>query len=148
MHSLKHTRLKEAGMSSSTISGTQRISEPDIDPRDTGIRILLTLVFTVVASVLNTLVGVLVAFSLLWALITRRPPHPRLRSLANIIITYEYRIHRYITYNDAEVPFPFSDLSNPLEAPTWDGEATTAEAVGLTPRRQSHRNDVQDPREP
>ncbi|MBW2286635.1 MAG: DUF4389 domain-containing protein [Deltaproteobacteria bacterium] len=135
-------------MSGSTISDAQRIYQLDIDPRDTGIRILLTLLFTVVASVLDTLVGVLVAFSLLWALITRQAPHPRLRSLANRIITYGYRIDRYVTYNDAEVPFPFSDLSNPLEAPTWDGEAATAEAVGLTPRRQPHRDDEPDPREP
>ena len=134
-------------MSSSTVRDAPVISELDIDPRDTGIRILLTLLFTVVASVLDTLLGVLVAFGVLWALITRQPPHPRLRSLANRIITYEYRIHRYVTYNDAEVPFPFSDLSNPLEAPTWDGEAATAEAVGLTPRRQPHRDDEPDPRE-
>ena len=134
-------------MSDSTFADTPGISEIHIDPRDTGIRILLTLLFMVVASVLNTLVGVLVAFSLLWALITRRPPHPRLRSLANRVITFEYRIHRYITYNDAEVPFPFSDFSDPLEAPTWDGEAATAEAVGLTPRRRSHSDDEPDPRE-
>ncbi len=70
-------------MSDSTFADTPGISEIHIDPRDTGIRILLTLLFMVVASVLNTLVGVLVAFSLLWALITRQPPHPRLRSLAN-----------------------------------------------------------------
>lgn len=135
-------------MSSPTFADAPRIPELHIDPRDTGIRILLTLLFTVVASVLDTLVGVLVAFSVLWALITRQPPHPRLRSLANRIITYEYRIHRYITYNDAEVPFPFSDLSSPLEAPTWDGESATAEAVGLTPRRQPHRDDEPDPGRP
>lgn len=127
-------------MSSSTFSDAPEISELDIDPRDTGIRILLTLLFMLVASVLNTLVGVLVAFSVLWALITRRSPHPRLRALANRVITYQYRINRYITYNGADVPFPFSDLPDPLEASTWQGEATTAEAVGLSPRRR-HRSD-------
>lgn len=135
-------------MSASTVSDSPRISELALDPRDTGIRILLTLIFMIVASVINSLLGVLVAFGLLWALITRRPPHPRLRSLANRIVTYEYRIHRYITYNDAEVPFPFSDLPNPLEAPSWDGEAATAEAVGLTPRRPRQRDDEPVPREP
>ncbi len=135
-------------MSGSTFADVPKIHELHIDPRDTGIRILLTLLFTVVASVLDTLVGVLVVFSLLWALITRRAPHPRLRSLANRIITYEYRIHRYITYNDAQVPFPFSDLPNPLEAPTWDGESATAEAVGLTRRMQPYPDDEPDPGEP
>lgn len=135
-------------MSASTVSDAPKISELDLDPRDTGIRILLTLIFMIVASVINSLLGVLVAFSLLWALITRRPPHPRLRSLANRIVTYEYRIHRYITYNDAEVPFPFSDLPNSLEAPSWDGEAATAEAVGLTPRKPRQRDDEPVQREP
>jgi len=128
-------------MSSSTLSDAPTLSELDIDPRDTGIRILLTLLFTLVASVLNTLVGLLVAFSLLWTLVTRQSPHPRLRSLANRIITYQYRINRYITYNSADVPFPFSDLPNSLEAPTWEGESPTAEAVGLSPRRRPRRND-------
>ena len=82
-------------MSSSTISETPEISELDLDRRDTGIRILLTLLFTIVVSVLDTLLGVLVGFSLLWALITRTPPNPRLRALANRIISYEYRIHRH-----------------------------------------------------
>jgi hypothetical protein len=135
-------------MSHSTLSDPETCSEIDIDPRDTGIRILLTLLFTIVASVLDTLLGVLVAFSVLWALITRQAPHPRLRSLANRIVSYGYRIARYITYNDAEVPFPFSDLAQPLEAPTWDGEGATAEAVGLAPRRRRQRENEVDPLDP
>jgi len=135
-------------MSSSTLSDAPQLANIDIDPRDTGIRIVLTLLFMVVASLLDTVVGVLVVFSVLWALITRQPPNPRLRSLANRIITFEYRIRRYVTYNDAEVPFPFSDLPDPLEAPTWEGEAATAEAVGLNPRRRARGDDEGDPREP
>jgi hypothetical protein len=148
VQSQQSNHSQEASMSASTVSDAPKISELDLDPRDTAIRILLTLLFTIVTSVLNTLLRVLVAFSLLWALITRRAPHPRLRSLANRIISYEYRLNRYITYNDAAVPFPFSDLPRPLEEPTWKGEAETAEAVGLTPRRPRQRDDEPVPREP
>jgi|GEM_PF-1782111 len=133
-------------MSHSTATDSPRIGDLDLDPRDTAIRILLTLLFTIVASVLDTLVRVLVAFSLLWALFTRRAPHPRLRALANRVITYGYRLDRYITYNDGAVPFPFSDLPDPLEAPSWVDEAATAEAVGLTPRRPPRRDDEPDSR--
>jgi hypothetical protein len=34
-------------------------------------------------------------------------------------VSYSYRIWRYITYNEAQVPFPFSEFPAPLE-PTTD----------------------------
>ena len=82
---------------------------------DTGIRILLTLLFVAVASVLRAVVVVIVIFELLWALITQRAPSLRVREFANRVIAYHYRLHRYLTYNEATVPFPFSPFPPALE---------------------------------
>ncbi len=82
---------------------------------DTGIRILLTILFAVVANVLKTVTIVIVLFELLWALITRRAPSVRVRDFANRVIAYYYRLNRYLTYNEATVPFPFSPFPPALE---------------------------------
>ena len=98
---------------------------------DTGIRILLTILFAVVASVLRTVVIVIVIFELLWALITRSVPSVRLREFANYVIAYHYRVLRYITYNESNPPFPFADLPAELEPPAWSSRSAESEALGL-----------------
>ena len=82
---------------------------------ETGIRVLFTILFWVVAEVLKTVVNVMVIFELLWTLVTQRAPKLAVRDLANRVIAYHYRIQRYLTYNDATRPFPFSPLPDPLE---------------------------------
>lgn len=94
----------------------QEIRETAEIPRaDTGIRILLTILFAVVASVLRTVVAVIVVFELLWALITRQAPSLRVREFANRVVAYSYRVYRYLTYNEATVPFPFSPFPPAVE---------------------------------
>ena len=87
----------------------------EIPRADTGIRILLTILFAAVAGVLRAVVIVIVIFELLWALITQRVPSVRMREFANRVIAYNYRLHRYLTYNEATVPFPFSPFPPALE---------------------------------
>jgi len=84
----------------------------------TGIRILLTLLFAVVSRVVELLLTVLVIFGLGVALVTQRPPSRKIRDFANQVCTYLYRLTRYLTYNEAEPPFPFTDFPEALEAPT------------------------------
>ena len=93
-----------------------RADECEIDRKDTGIRILLAILFILISYVIDMIVGLIVVFGLVWALITKQAPALRVRSLANRIITYSYRIGRYLTYNEARVPFPFSDFPEALEA--------------------------------
>lgn len=108
--------------------------EPEIDRRDTGIRIALTLLFAIIHGVVvDTVLGVIIVFNLLWCLITRQPPSARLRELANRIVTFDYRIQRYLTYNEATLPFPFSDFPEPLEPPTWSPSLRESDALGLSP---------------
>jgi hypothetical protein len=103
-----------------------------IERRDTGLRILLTLLFVVVAALLDSLLGVIVVFQLLWALITRRPPAQPLQDFANRVISYYYALGRYLTYNDSGVPFPFSEFPQALQPSAWDGAERESDALGLS----------------
>jgi hypothetical protein len=94
-------------------------SDGGIERRHTAVRILLTLLFGVIARVVETVVWVIVLFELIWTLITRQAPSGRVRELANRIVTYYYRIGRYVTYNGARAPFPFDDFPESYEASEW-----------------------------
>lgn len=107
---------------------------PEVDRSDTGIRVLLTLLFVLVASVAETVIGLIVLFELVWTLVTRQPPGVRVRELANRIIAYYYRIGRYLTFNDARVPYPFSDFPEPLEPSRWAPSPRESESLGLPAR--------------
>ena len=99
---------------------------------DTGIRMLLTILFVVVASVLRTVVLVIVIAELVWALITQRAPSLRMREFANQAIAYYYRLYRYLTYNEATVPFPFSPFPPTLEptgSPHEEGDTDVRELL-------------------
>ena len=118
-------------MSSSTETDFQESSTAEIDRSETGIRILLTILFAFVRGVVDSLLGVIVLFELLWTLITRQPPSPRLRELANRVVAFEYRIGRYLTYNEGSVPFPFSEFPREIEPSTWSPDVSEREALGL-----------------
>ncbi|MBW2316721.1 MAG: DUF4389 domain-containing protein [Deltaproteobacteria bacterium] len=92
----------------------------EIDRGATGIRIALTLLFAIIARVVELLLTVLVLFELGFTLVTQQPPRHKIRDFANQVCTYLYRVTRYLTYNEAEPPFPFTDFPVALEAPTED----------------------------
>lgn len=106
-------------------------SESEIARKDTGIRILLTILFVLIAQVLDTVLGLIILFALLWALITKQAPGTGVRGLANRIVSYYYRIGRYLTYNEALVPFPFSEFPEAVEEPRWAARPSESESLGL-----------------
>ena len=106
-------------------------SEIRIERAATGIRILLTLLFALVGRVVELLLTVLVLFELGFALITQQPPSRKIRDFANQVCTYLYRVARYLTYNDAEPPFPFSDFPEALEPPVDDYDTALSAAPPL-----------------
>ena len=108
-----------------------RASEHEIDRKDTGIRILLTILFVLIVGVIEAALGLIILFALLWALITKQPPGVGVRALANRIIAYYYRIGRYLTYNESLAPFPFSDFPEALEESSWAPEPRESESLGL-----------------
>jgi hypothetical protein len=122
--------------------------EREAIPRtETGLRILLTLLFWLIGSVLETLVLVLVVFELGVALATQRLPSERVRDFANRILTYYYRLGRYITYNESRVPFPFSDFPEVLEAGAWNPDETESKALGIRMGPSAPRDAGDDPDE-
>ncbi len=93
----------------------------EIDRVDTLIRLLVTLLFFVIARAAEAVLGVVIAFELVYALATRQLPSRRVRDFANRVIAYLYRIGRYMTYNESAAPFPFRDFPPEVEPP---GDAT------------------------
>lgn len=106
-------------------------AEDELERGETGIRILLTLLFVLIATALETVLGVVIVFELLWALLTRQPPSSRVRDFANRVVGYYYRIGRYMTYNDARPPFPFADFPEPPEGDGWDASVRQSESLGI-----------------
>jgi len=98
----------------------------EIERTDTGLRTLYSLLFWLIAGVLEAVLGILIVFNLLYTLVTGQLPPERLREFGNRIIAYFYRIGRYLTYNESALPFPFSEFPPEIEAPC----ATDAETWG------------------
>ncbi len=85
------------------------------DPKETGARILFSLLFALITLVLVILLGALMVFMLAFALFTKRAPTDEVRHFANRTTSYLYRVLRYVTYNDPVVPFPFSSFPDEVE---------------------------------
>lgn len=86
------------------------LEEAWVDRAETGIRILKSLLFFVVARVVETVLAVVIVFELLWALITGREPSRAVRGFASRVLAYLIEIVRYLTYNDDQAPFPFREF--------------------------------------
>ncbi len=119
--------------------------EDDFIPRrDTALRIALTVLFVIVASVVETLLGLIVFFELVASLVTQRPPSERVRELANRIVSYYYRIGRYLTYNESRVPFPFDEFPAPVEGDAFRPGASESKALGLEGAGEGVRADERE----
>ena len=62
--------------------------EQQIERKETGIRILLTVLFVVILQAVDVVLGVIVLFQLAFTLITKRRPDDQVARFANRIITY------------------------------------------------------------
>ncbi len=120
-----------------------RPEEDERIPRgETGYRILLSLLFVLIGSVLETVLAVIVIFQLIVALSTQRPPSLRVREFANRILSYYYKLGRYVTYNESRVPFPFTDFPEAIEADAWNPHETESKALGIS--RREREDDFED----
>jgi hypothetical protein len=88
-----------------------------------GIRLIFTLLFLVILSVMHFIIQVIALIQYVILLITRSYSEP-LRSFSNRAAVYVYKIIRYITLNDNIRPFPFvefpQEMENPEEPATFD----------------------------
>ena len=128
-------------MSEDTRMGVDEYLEQEVDRADTGIRIALTLLFVLIAAMIESVLSVIVVFELLFTLVTKQAPSPRVRELANRIVAYYYRIGRYLTYNESRLPFPFTDFPRALEADAWDPGERESETLGLLERDRLEDDD-------
>jgi len=81
-----------------------------------GIRLIYTLLFLVILSVMHFLIQMMVLIQYVVLLITRSYSEP-LRSLSNKAAVYVYRLIRYTTLNDNTRPFPFTEFPREMDRP-------------------------------
>ena len=79
----------------------------EIERSETGIRALYTILFLLVIHAIEVVLGVLVLFDLVFALVTRSAPPGRVREFADRVIRYAVEVVSYLTYNREAAPFPF-----------------------------------------
>jgi hypothetical protein len=82
----------------------------EFDRGETGVRILIALLFFVIARLVEMLFALLAVFCLGWTLITRQRPSPTVQRFALRLVRYIVEIGRYLAYYDDDPPFPFRDL--------------------------------------
>ncbi len=88
-----------------------------IDRADTLIRLVYTILYVLGLGILESVIYALAVFQLGYTLVTKSPPSETVNEVANRLVSYYYRVLRYITHNDVEKPFPFSDFPAPVEPP-------------------------------
>ena len=90
--------------------------EDGIPRGETALRAAKTLLFWLIYQVVETVLTVVVVFSLLVAFITRTPPSARVRRFSQSVLAYGYQMGRYVTYQDERAPFPFDDFREDIDA--------------------------------
>ena len=80
------------------------------------IRLLYTLLYVAIFEVVKTIVLLITLFEYFFLLVTLRHNEPA-RTFANQVATYGYRVMRYLTLNENQRPFPFSDFPAEIEPP-------------------------------
>jgi hypothetical protein len=99
-----------AGASDAGRSDGERISRGR-----TAARIGLSLIFVLLARVAEGVLGAVIVFELLYALVTERPPSVEVRRFANRVLSYLVEVARYLTCASDAPPFPFADFPPELD---------------------------------
>jgi hypothetical protein len=92
------------------------LSQGGIPRGKIGIRLIYTLLFLIILSIMHFLIQMLTLIQYVILLITRSYSEP-LRSFSNKAAAYVYRIIRYVTLNDNTCPFPFTEFPREIESP-------------------------------
>jgi len=93
---------------------TEKEQMPVISRKQIGMRLLYTILFLFILGIVIIIVKLVVFFQFIYFFSTRKP-NESVRQFSNKISTYGYRIFRYITLNESQRPFPFTDLPPELE---------------------------------
>jgi Domain of unknown function (DUF4389) len=93
---------------------TEKEQIPVVSRKQIGIRLLYTILFLVIFGIVLVIVKVVVTFQFIYFFSTRKP-NESVRQFSNKISIYGYRIFRYITLNESQRPFPFTNFPQELE---------------------------------
>lgn len=93
-----------------------RQNEVFFDRKEVGVRLLYTLLFTVVLGLLKGIVVVAVMFQYLYVLVTGTLCEP-VREFSSRLSFYTYRVMMYMTLGSNGKPFPFTDFPDDPEGP-------------------------------
>ncbi len=91
-------------------SGSEEPVSETVDRYDTGLRVLLTLLFFVIVRVVEAVLSFVIIFGLLYTLITQQEPAPAVKRFSERVLAYAVQIVRYLSYNGVDAPFPFRDF--------------------------------------
>lgn len=94
----------------------EEFSQGGIPRAKIGMRLIFTLIFLVILSVMHFLIQMITLMQYVILLITRSYSEP-LRSFSNKAAAYVYRLIRFITLNDNTRPFPFTEFPSEMESP-------------------------------
>jgi hypothetical protein len=80
------------------------------------LRLLNTLLFMIIFCIVKAIIFLTVLFQYAYLLVALKHSEP-VRTFANKLITYGYRLWRYITLNENRRPFPFTEFPGEMELP-------------------------------
>ncbi len=90
--------------------------EVTVSRKQIAIRLLYTLLYVAIFEVVKTIILLITVFEYFFLFITLGCNEPA-RAFANRVAAYGYRLMRYLTLNDNQRPFPFSDFPAEIEPP-------------------------------
>jgi hypothetical protein len=89
---------------------------PAVSRTQVFIRLLFTILFLPIHALCNALVVVTTVFQFAMLFITLKHSEP-VRTFANRVVTYAYRVWRYVSFNSSRRPFPFAEFPEEVEPP-------------------------------
>ena len=84
--------------------------------KQVAIRLLYTLLYVAIFELVKTIVLIITLFEYFILLVTLKHNEPA-RNFGNKVATYGYRVMRYLTLNENQRPFPFTDFPAEIELP-------------------------------
>lgn len=79
-------------------------------------RLLITVLFLPINGLVNATIVLTTLFQYVYILVTLQHSEP-VRVFANKVIGFGYRVWRFISLNENQRPFPFTELPGEMEAP-------------------------------
>jgi hypothetical protein len=92
------------------------LSQETPSRKQIAIRLLYSLLYAAIFEVVKIIILLTALFEYLFLLVTLRHNEPA-RAFANQVAAYGYRVMRYLTLNDNQRPFPFSEFPAEIDPP-------------------------------